>query len=453
MPTSARAKPPRNSESQELDLRKHRKFSRYLATLSGLGSMHHLVQKRSKFKKFPLYLRRKRWSKRQLIRRVLRRAYKYIGVREATGRNDGRPVRLFSNGVAEPWCANFVKTVMMEAGVRLPGHWRYLSGTSYMVDELKRYVPLLRWRWNRPRRGDLIFFADRGRPGVPRHVAIVRKVTRDKVFMIEGNFSNSVAAPKWGYSLRTGLGPKGKRRIVGYMRWVNKRGHFVVPLRIHRKWKRHRRQILLTPRRMRRLRKRYHWLMKKLKKTYHRSLFYTKRWKKRRAKRLNRKHKASLKAIKAEYKQQLKKITVQTAKKYEILAASFAKKMKGRKKPSCYKRKWRKSKVCRILRWNKRWKKKIRKWSLKKKYTLKRSLHRKKRRFKKWYARKKRVIRWIYRRKRKRLSKTYALNRKRVTKNYRTQRQKLVLAYQSERASLHDISHLWPLAPFHLQSF
>ncbi len=65
----------------------------------------------------------------------------YIGVREATGKNDGPVVRKFLRSVGLPegfaWCAGFVKTCLMEAGI--PGVEK-INGMALSCENKKNMV-------------------------------------------------------------------------------------------------------------------------------------------------------------------------------------------------------------------------------------------------------------------------------------------------------------------------
>ena len=64
------------------------------------------------------------------------RAKTQIGVREATGNNDGVPSERYSNGQKEPWCANFVSWCFRESGNPLPGNQDAIGSCDTMAREL-----------------------------------------------------------------------------------------------------------------------------------------------------------------------------------------------------------------------------------------------------------------------------------------------------------------------------
>lgn len=122
---------------------------------------------------------------------ALQAAQSQVGVREATGNNDGLPAQRYSNGRREPWCANFVAWTFRQAGTPLPGNQRSLASVQYMEDQMKRTGQFHR---GTPQPGDIIFFGNRGGSdrGGGRHVGIVERVENGKVYTIEGNSSNAV---------------------------------------------------------------------------------------------------------------------------------------------------------------------------------------------------------------------------------------------------------------------
>src|SRR5690606_13711109 len=114
---------------------------------------------------------------------VLDIAQSQVGIREATGNNDGIPSERYSNGRKEPWCANFVAWTFRQSGNPLPGNQRRLASVQHMEDQMKAAG-----RWSprdatTPRPGDVIFFANRGDSdsGPGRHVGIVEKVENGRV--------------------------------------------------------------------------------------------------------------------------------------------------------------------------------------------------------------------------------------------------------------------------------
>lgn len=143
--------------------------------------------------------------------RALSLAASQVGVREATGNNDGLPAQRYSNGRKEPWCANFVAWTFRQSGNPLPGNQRSLASVQNMEDEMKKAGKFFPRGSGTPKPGDVIFFGNRGQSdrGPGRHVGIVDRVENGKVYTIEGNSGNAVA--RRSYDLNNA-------RITGYGR-------------------------------------------------------------------------------------------------------------------------------------------------------------------------------------------------------------------------------------------
>ena len=144
----------------------------------------------------------------QTGQKALEAARSQLGVREASGRNDGVPSQRYMNGRKEPWCANFVAWAFRQTGQELPGNQRSLASVQYMEDSMKKAG---KFHTGVPAPGDIIFFKNRGRSdrGTGRHVGIVEKVENGFVYTIEGNTSNAVRRRKYSLS---------EARISGYGR-------------------------------------------------------------------------------------------------------------------------------------------------------------------------------------------------------------------------------------------
>ncbi len=137
--------------------------------------------------------------------RVLDIARAELGVREATGKNDGTPSMRYMGGRTEPWCAHFVAWCARRAGTPLPkdrparagvGGENPLASVEYLETVMTKAG---RWRSSaeEPEPGDLIFFrdrigSDRGGGRFQRHVGIVERVDGELVHTIEGNIANAV---------------------------------------------------------------------------------------------------------------------------------------------------------------------------------------------------------------------------------------------------------------------
>lgn len=139
-------------------------------------------------------------------RAALASAQSQIGVREATGNNDGVPADRYSGGRQEPWCANFVAWNFRQAGHQLPGNQRMLASVQYMEDTMKQNGTHFGRGTQTPQPGDIIFF--RWADG-SRHVGMVESVANGRVNTVEGNTSNRV--DRRNYSLDSGS-------ITGYAR-------------------------------------------------------------------------------------------------------------------------------------------------------------------------------------------------------------------------------------------
>jgi hypothetical protein len=125
--------------------------------------------------------------------RALDVARSQVGVREATGNNDGIPAERYSNGRREPWCANFVTWAYKNSGKSLPGGG---SPSVQVMEDKMRAAGQWSPRGQRtPQPGDVIFFANRGGSdaGGGRHVGIVSHVANGRVYTVEGNSGNAVS--------------------------------------------------------------------------------------------------------------------------------------------------------------------------------------------------------------------------------------------------------------------
>jgi peptidoglycan hydrolase-like protein with peptidoglycan-binding domain len=136
---------------------------------------------------------------------ALSAAISQIGVREASGNNDGVPSERYSNGREVPWCANFVSWSFRQAGTPLPGNQVAIGSCDEMMRNLRsagQYQE--RGSGYTPKPGDVIFF---GTPGDSTHVGIVERVENGRVYTVEGNTGNRVA--RRDYALN-------EARIMGY---------------------------------------------------------------------------------------------------------------------------------------------------------------------------------------------------------------------------------------------
>lgn len=135
---------------------------------------------------------------------ALRAAQSQVGVREASGSNDGLPAQRYCGGRNEAWCGNFVSWAFRQAGHPLPGNQRSLASVAHMQNVMQREG---RFHTGTPQPGDIVFFKDAS--GHACHVGIVESVSNGRVQTIEGNSGNQVARRSY---------PLGSSQISGYAR-------------------------------------------------------------------------------------------------------------------------------------------------------------------------------------------------------------------------------------------
>lgn len=166
--------------------------------------------------------------------KLLQWAIGELGVAEATGNNDGEPMRRYMNGermpgskAGWPWCAAFVVAGCKAVGEPLPGATtrakeRALWSAAAMELELAKagaHVEL-----ERAKGGDLVFFTRGDR--LVGHVGIVERVEVSaagrivELHTIEGNFQNKVARVTRKHALveRPGKRPEWVPFVLSY-RW------------------------------------------------------------------------------------------------------------------------------------------------------------------------------------------------------------------------------------------
>ncbi|MEU5843191.1 CHAP domain-containing protein [Rhodococcus sp. NPDC047139] len=97
----------------------------------------------------------------------------------------------YSEGVREPWCADFVSWIMREAGVPLSnphsGHWR-IPGVYTLqeyYEQTERYEPA--GSGYRPAVGDVVLYHNRMGLGQREHTNIVVSVDGDSAITVGGN--------------------------------------------------------------------------------------------------------------------------------------------------------------------------------------------------------------------------------------------------------------------------
>ena len=128
-----------------------------------------------------------------------------LGVREASGRNDGIPAERYLDGQKGlEWCAAFTIFCFREAGCPLPGNrWK-----NRAVSELQAQLVIAGAEVDAAdvQPGDIIVLTRTG--GL--HVGIVEKVHKNSVATIEGNVDNRVARRHHFMN---------SQRLVGFYRW------------------------------------------------------------------------------------------------------------------------------------------------------------------------------------------------------------------------------------------
>lgn len=129
----------------------------------------------------------------------------YVGVREATGRNDGPEVEYFLAGVdmqrGVAWCGAFAYAAHVEAGIRPPGKASAYAWSPTWFSTASRDIPI-----DRCEAGDVmgIYFPSLGRIA---HVGIVEWRDGNVITTIEGNTNDALS--------RDGDGVYRKRRKAG----------------------------------------------------------------------------------------------------------------------------------------------------------------------------------------------------------------------------------------------
>lgn len=124
------------------------------------------------------------------------------------------PGTYYSEGVREPWCADFVSWVMREAGVPLSnphsGHWR-IPGV-YTLQEyyegVDRYEPA--GAGYRPTVGDVVLYHNTAGFGQREHTNIVVAVEGDTAITVGGNEFGKIRVHSLGWD--------GDDAVVGFGR-------------------------------------------------------------------------------------------------------------------------------------------------------------------------------------------------------------------------------------------
>lgn len=154
-----------------------------------------------------------------------------LGIKEATGSNDGAPADLFNRGDKLPWCASFC----LYCNVHSDEIEVYQSVVEYYAERavsgFEDHCKLLQW-WMPahviPQRGDYIFFGDRGTSDASltgRHMGVIDRVEPPTslagailpgppvLHTVEGNVGNRVQ--QLTHNLKN---PDTLARITGYAR-------------------------------------------------------------------------------------------------------------------------------------------------------------------------------------------------------------------------------------------
>lgn len=148
---------------------------------------------------------------KQISHQLIYIAKSQVGVREATGNNDGPQVEQYlaytGNKKGEPWCAAFVSWVFGQVGLRQPrSAWSpALFPPHHLVKAAK------------PATVFGIYFPEKGRIA---HVGLVEKQRKNWVYTIEGN--TNVAGSREGDGVYQKL--RHVKTISCYADWTSKKG-------------------------------------------------------------------------------------------------------------------------------------------------------------------------------------------------------------------------------------
>ena len=138
---------------------------------------------------------------------LLKIAKSQIGVREATGNNDGKQVEAYlaytGNKKGEPWCASFVSWVFGQAGFNQPRS-AWSPALFPQLRQVKTAKPAVVFG---------IYFPTKGRIA---HVGLVEKQQGDWLYTIEGN--TNLAGSREGDGVYRRL--RHSRTIKVYANWL-----------------------------------------------------------------------------------------------------------------------------------------------------------------------------------------------------------------------------------------
>lgn len=123
----------------------------------------------------------------------------YIGVRELTGNNDGKEVERFLKNVGlgkgYPWCAAFVKTCLLEAGIKEASR---INGMALSCENKSNFVYNKNTLLQPPISGDVftLWYASLGRIG---HTGFLHKKINSTIYeTVEGNTSGGTVGVREG---------------------------------------------------------------------------------------------------------------------------------------------------------------------------------------------------------------------------------------------------------------
>ena len=121
----------------------------------------------------------------------------YIGVKEATGRNDGKQVNAFQaatgNRTGDAWCASFVAYCLKLVGIKATGNgmarsWFNKKHNVWVasVHGVKRFTELAGYRGNTAG----IYFNSKH---AIAHILFIQSLKDDKLITVEGNTNNQLS--------------------------------------------------------------------------------------------------------------------------------------------------------------------------------------------------------------------------------------------------------------------
>ncbi len=120
-----------------------------------------------------------------------------------------RPGTYFSEGVEEPWCADFVSTVLRDSGLPLhnpnSGTWR-IPGVYTLTEYFQRAGKLEPAATYRPQPGDVVLYTPE-HPVMHQHTNFVVAVSGDSVTTVGGNQEDGISA--WTYRVTDTVGLAG----------------------------------------------------------------------------------------------------------------------------------------------------------------------------------------------------------------------------------------------------